>query len=104
MTGQPETLDALRGVALLNAEEPTGLRITTARVPEGDLPRLRDAVDAARQTGLGLKPGENVSGKRTGRGSVGRPNTQCSWRQWAEQHPVRWTAFVSVSCCHLALG
>ena len=21
-----------------------------------------------------------------------------------EQHPVRWTAFVSVSCCHLALG
>ena len=22
----------------------------------------------------------------------------------SEQHPVRWTAFVSVSCCHLALG
>jgi len=58
MTGLPETLDALRGVALLNAEEPTGLRVMTARVPEGDLPRLRDAVDAARQTGLGLKPGE----------------------------------------------
>lgn len=58
MPDLPETLDALRGVALLNTDGPTGLRIVSARVPEGDLPRLRDAVDAARETGLTLRPGE----------------------------------------------
>lgn len=54
-TASPEEL---RGIALLSDAEPTGLRIMTARIAVEDLPIVRDAVDAARQTVKGLKPGE----------------------------------------------
>lgn len=48
MTDQPE----VRGVALHVDEAPTGLRTAYARVPTDQLPRVRDAVDRARQTAL----------------------------------------------------
>lgn len=47
----------LYGVALMAAEDPTGLRTTYARVPAADLHRVRDAVDTARRGALSLPPG-----------------------------------------------
>jgi hypothetical protein len=48
VTDQPE----VRGVALHVDEAPTGLRTAYAHVPADQLPRVRDAVDRARQTAL----------------------------------------------------
>lgn len=56
MTDQPE----VRGVALHVDEAPTGLRTAYARVPWRDIPRVHNAVDAARRAALDLPPGEWV--------------------------------------------
>lgn len=47
----------LRGVALLTGEGLSGLRVTCGRIAEGDLPRIRDAVDRAREAALASEPG-----------------------------------------------
>jgi len=52
--------DALTGVALLVGEPPTWLRTTSARIAAADLPRVRDAVDAALAASRDLDPGDWV--------------------------------------------
>jgi len=77
----------LRQVAAAADEVTVKDRAPAGGIPEGN--PLLDALEAALATEVAAKQGWTDVARLTGRG---------------EQHPVRWTAVVSVSCCHLAGG
>jgi len=54
----PDQTETLTGVALHVAEPPTWLRTASVRVADSDLPRIREAVAAARAAGRDTMPGE----------------------------------------------